>query len=123
MGDKVYQHTLRVLQKGQKSLYLSHHCLRDMVFPNIFKPEFGHIIRLDLGYNFLQNLPPEIGTNLPNLEELWANDNKLLVSTPVSSSVMSCAVPTASARKHHRNVSLCHSLSTAAHLVCRLLLA
>ena len=68
-------------------LHLSFLNLRDLLLPNIVQgptaeADFGHLRRLDLGYNQLTLLPPELG-NLVNLRELWANDNPNLSQVPV----------------------------------------
>ena len=83
-GSTIYKNTLRVKEKGVRYLHLSNCNLTDFTFPNIFNGQFNHITRLDIGFNNLQNLPQEIGDVLVNLTELWANDNPLLVSVPVS---------------------------------------
>jgi Leucine-rich repeat (LRR) protein len=46
----------------------------DCVLPEVFKMQ--NLIRLDLSYNNIVKLSPQIG-NLPNLQQLWLNDNPL----------------------------------------------
>lgn len=84
-GTEVAQRMSRVKNKQQRLLNLSLCNISDYTFGLLCRNDllhekglFNHIVRLDLGHNNLQILPEAV-SGLQNLEELWLNDNPLLV--------------------------------------------
>jgi len=81
-SDEIEKRLALTSARNGRYCYLSHLGLTDATLP--MKALLSlKLTRLDLAYNFLQQIPASVGS-ITSLKELWLNNNPHLVSVPVS---------------------------------------